>query len=396
MTTAAAPDDSVAQVARHVLRHGPLPRGAVARALGLSPGSLTRLGAPLLAGGVLVETPPVTDPVTRRPTRPLDIVLDRHRFVGVGVDAGGARAVLTDLRATVLRRARRPLAGTGPEQVADAVAGLVAELGTDGGPSVGADGAPSVGTDGGPSGVGVALGGVVDPAGRVLQADALGWRTPVDLAALVAARTGGDVVVGDELACLTAAEHWFGVGREHPAFALLTLGTEVGHGLVVGDRQVHLPDPTLVGHLPLEPGGPRCPQGHRGCAAALVTVPALLAAAHVAYGRPTSWRELLVDAVDGVVRARRVVDDAAAHLGRVVGLLTATTGVTQVVVDGEGADLAVVGYESLQAAVDEHRRRGAAGIEFTVRDHDPGTPARGAAGAAVRAFAADRWLGGGH
>jgi len=372
-------DDSVRQVALHVLRHGPVPRGAVARALGLSAGSLTRLGKPLLDAGLLVETGQVTDPATRRPTRPLDVVPGPHRFVGVAVTGTEACAVRTDLRAVERRRASRPLAGTTPEQVADTVAGLVGDL-HPGGP---------------PTAVGVALAGVVDRAGRVLQADALGWRPGTDLGALVRGRTGAEVVVDDDVAALTATEHWFGLGREQPAFALLTLDTRVGYGLVVGDAPVRTTGPQLVGHLPLEPGGPRCPQGHRGCAGALVTVPALLAAAHVAYGRPVSWRDLLVDAVDRVDRARRVVDDAAAHLGRLVALVAGTTGVVQVVVDGEGADLAVVGYESLQAAVDEHRDPRSPAVEFTVRDPDPHTWARGAAGAAAIGFASGpRWLAG--
>lgn len=372
-------DDSVRQVALHVLRHGPAPRGAVARTLGLSAGSLTRLAKPLLDAGLLVETGQVTDPVTRRPTRPVDVVLDPYRFVGVAVTGTDAWAVLTDLRATVHRRARRLLAGTSPDQVADAVADLVDEL---------HPGAP-------PTGVGVVLAGAVDAEGRVQQADALAWRPGTDLAAAVRARTGADVVVDDEVAALTATEQWFGLGREQPAFALLTLDTRVGYGLVVGGAAVRTTGPQLVGHLPLEPGGPRCPRGHRGCAGALVTVPALLAAAHVAYGRPVGWRDLLVDAVDRVDRARRVVDDAARYLGRLVALVAGTTGVVQVVVDGEGADLAVVGYEALQAAVGEHRDPRSPAVEVTVRDPDPHTWARGAAGAAAVGFAVGpRWLAG--
>lgn len=363
-------DDSVRQVALHVLRHGPVPRGTVARALGLSAASLTRLAKPLLDAGVLVETAPATDPATRRPTRPLDVAVGAHQFVGVAVTGTDAWAVRTDLRTTVHRRARRPLPGTTPDQVADAVAAVVVEL---------HPGAP-------PAGVGVVLAGAVD-AGRVLQADALGWRPGVDLGAAVAARTGADVVVDDEVAALTTTELWSGLGREQPAFALLTLDTRVGYGLVVGGAVVRTAGPQLVGHLPLEPGGPRCPRGHRGCATALVTVPALLAAAHVAYGRPVGWRDLLVDAVDRVDRARRVVDDAARYLGRLVALVAGTTGVVQVVVDGAAADLAVVGYEALQAAVDEHRDPRSPAVELTVRDPDPHSWARGAAGAAAVGFA---------
>ncbi|SDO84554.1 Sugar kinase of the NBD/HSP70 family, may contain an N-terminal HTH domain [Klenkia soli] len=370
--------DSAHQVALHVLRFGPLPRGAVARAMGLSAGSLTRLSKPLIDGGLLVETEPVTDPATRRPTRPLDVAVAAHRFVGVDVTGTDAWAVLTDLRVNVSASARVTLEGTTPAHIADAVAWLVAEL-----------------ADGPPVGIGVALGGHVDAAGRVVHADFLGWRTPVDLGGLVAERTGAPVVVGNDLACLTRAEHWFGLGREHPSFAVLTVGAGVGYGLVLGDRAVQTPDTSLqlLGHLSLDRSGPRCPEGHRGCASALLTTTALLTAAHLATGTPTTWPQLLADAVDGDVRARRVLDDAAGHLGQLVAVVAGTTGVTQVLLGGEGVDLAVVGHDSLRAAIDEHRDARAQQVELTVRDHDFHVWARGAAGAAVHDFTSSpRWL----
>ena len=47
-------DGSHRRVAVEVLRFGPLPRARLARRLGLSPGSLTRLTRPLVDGGLLV------------------------------------------------------------------------------------------------------------------------------------------------------------------------------------------------------------------------------------------------------------------------------------------------------------------------------------------------------
>lgn len=371
--------DSAHQVALHVLRFGPLPRGAVARAMRLSAGSLTRLSKPLIDTGLLVETEPVTDPATRRPTRPLDVAAGTHRFVGVDITGTDAWAVLTDLRVGLLATARQPLRSTAPADVADAVADVVAEL-----------------TDQPPTGIGVALGGHVDAVGRVVHADFLGWRAPVHLGDLVGRRTGAPVVVGNDLACLTRAEHWFGLGREHSAFAVLTVGAGVGYGLVVGDRVVETLDTSLqlLGHLALDRGGPRCPEGHRGCASALLTTPAMLGAAQLATGRPTTWPQLLADAMDGDVRARRVLDDAAAHLGRLVAVVAGTTGVTQVLLGGEGVDLAVIGHDSLRAAIDAQRDSRARIVELTVRDHDFHVWARGAAGAAVHDFTTGpRWLG---
>jgi predicted NBD/HSP70 family sugar kinase len=371
--------DTAHQVALHVLRHGPVTRGAIGRALGLSAGSVTRLSKPLVDSGLLVDADQVVDPATRRPTRLLDVAPGDRRFVGVDITGTDAWAVLTDLRVVVIDRAHLTLPGTAPEQVAGAVAALTRQL---------------LGETQ-PSGIGIALGGHVDGAGRVAHADFLGWRSPVDLAALVSERTSAPTLLGNDLACFTRAEHWFGMGREHRGFAVLTMGAGVGYGLVVGDQVVETADTSLqlLGHLQLDRGGPRCPDGHRGCTSALLTTTALLAAARVATGRETTWEELLAAAADGEQRARRVIEDAAADLGQLITVVAGTTGVTQVVLGGEAVDLAVVGWDSLEASMRRHRDARARPVEITVRDHDFHTWARGAAGSAVRAYTAGpRWL----
>lgn len=377
--------DSAHQVALHVLRHGPLPRSALARAMHLSPGSLTRLSKPLLGTGLLVESSQVTDPATRRPTRPLDVAVDTFGFVGVDVTGTDVWAVSTDLRGTVLTDAHVPLRGTEPTDVADAVAGLVSTL-------------HPGGADGGGvqlAGVGVAIGGHVDPSGRVIHADFLGWRTPVDLAGLVHTRTGVSVIIGNDLACLTRAEHWFGLGRDHESFAVVTIGAGVGYGLVLGDRVVETPDTSLqlLGHLPLNRTGPRCTDGHRGCASALLTTTAVLGVAAVAMGGPVTWQALVHAAAAGDRRARHVVDDAAADLGQLVAVIANTTSVDRILLTGEGVDLAVLGDASLRRAVSDHRDPRARTVDITVRPHDFLVWAHGAAGAAVKDFTtSSRWL----
>lgn len=55
-------------VALEVLIHGPLSRSEVARRLDLSPGSLTRLSAPLLDSGLLIEVGEHSDGRVGRPS----------------------------------------------------------------------------------------------------------------------------------------------------------------------------------------------------------------------------------------------------------------------------------------------------------------------------------------
>ena len=71
------------------------------------------------------------------------------------------------------------------------------------------------------------------------------------------------------------AEQWFGAVRGRPAFAVVTIGAGVGYGLVVHDRVITTPDSGLGlgGHLPLDPNGPLCGDGHRGCSTAMLVHP---------------------------------------------------------------------------------------------------------------------------
>src|SRR4051812_27656672 len=72
-------------VAIEVLVHGPLSRTELARRLGLSAGSLTRLTKPLIESGLLVEVAEAGVPAEARqgrPSTPLDVVADSWSFLG--------------------------------------------------------------------------------------------------------------------------------------------------------------------------------------------------------------------------------------------------------------------------------------------------------------------------
>jgi predicted NBD/HSP70 family sugar kinase len=383
LTVAAGTTGAVHDVAVEVLRHGPLPRSQLARRLGLSAGSLTRLSKPLIASGLLVEAPPAADPETRRPTRPLDVPAERHRFVGVDLAAGAAWGVLTDLRAQVLAREDAPLADRSPAAVADATARLVASL------------AARAGGTGALEEVGVTLDGYVDGSGVVRRAPSLGWATPVDLTSALAERLGRRVVVGNGMHAFTQTEHWFGEGRATTSFAVLAVGAGIGYGLVMHDAVVETPDTALhlLTHLPMDGSGPRCPAGHRGCAASLLTLSALEAAARLALGRPTTAEQLLARASAGDPAAQVVVDDAARCLGTLVAAVASFTMVERILLTGDAAAVATVGRAALSDGVHAARDPEASAVDLVVRSDDSTSWGRGAAGMAVQAYVSGpEWL----
>lgn len=363
---------STHQVALEVLRHGPLSRTELARRLDLSQASLTRLTRPLLTSGLLVEATPRPDPVTGRPTQPLDIVPGSHHFLGVKLTGDEAHAVLTDLRGSVLAAGSAPLTDHDPAAVVGTIAALTVDVGA---------GHPRA------SGLGVSLGGHSPDGSTVTVAPFLDWHD-VPLGPLVAARTGIPTVVVNDVAALTAAEHWFGVGRGLQNFAVITLGAGVGYGLVVHDRLVSHPDMGigLIGHYPLNAGGGVCPEGHRGCATAALTIPMLTAQASAALQRPVGWDELLELAAAGHPVAARLVTDAGHGLGRLIAAVANLAMPDRIVLTGEGVDLARTASSVVDAGIRADRDPRAGAVDVVVSPGDFSRWARGAAVVAIQDF----------
>jgi predicted NBD/HSP70 family sugar kinase len=326
------------RLALEVLLHGPLSRAELARRTDLSAGSLTRLTKPLVEAGLLVEAGPDTaDLRPGRPSQPLDIVPDAHHFVGAKVTGDAVHGVVTTLRADVVASASRPLDGRTPDDVADVVAALVDHLAAQ---------VPDV------TAVGVSLGGNVLPDGTVQRAPFLGW-TDVALTTLLQERTGRPVVAANDVLALTEATHWFGEGRGHHQFALVTVGAGIGVGIVAHDRLLDGPNAGLglLGHHPLDPLGPPCPLGHRGCATAMLTTGSIERQVAAARGDLVPYDEVLDLADAGDELARHVVDDAGRALGRLVAVVTNVALPEVVVLGGEGARLAVVARTALDTGL---------------------------------------------
>ena len=307
-------------VALEVLINGPISRSEIARKLDLSQGSLTRLSTPLLASGLLVEAG--QDGPARPRSRPLDVVSGSRHFVGVKLTGTDAMAVVTDLRANIVAFDRIALDSTEPARVVEQIAAMAAEL---------AEGVPSV------TALGVGLGGLVEGYTMVRRAPFLDW-TDVPLGPMLAAATGLPTVIENDVVALTEAEHWFGSGRGLDRFAVLTVGAGVGYGAVVNGATVLSPDSGigLVGHWPLDESGPLCPQGHRGCAQAMLATPGIVGAIASVLGRSVGYDECLDLAAAGHPAARRVVDDAGRGLGRLIAAVANLTVPQLVILGGEG------------------------------------------------------------
>ena len=357
------------RVALEVLVHGPLARTELAQRLDLSTASLTRLTKPLLDVGVLREVPEIVPRVGGRPLQPLDVDADLQRFVGVKLTGTDAYGVLTDLRADIVATSSLKITATEPKAVVDVLERLVAELSSDHRPAA----------------VGVGLGGAVRDFTLVQRAPFLHWRD-VDLGRLLAERIDPPVVITNDLDGLMEAEHWFGDGRDVHNFATLTIGAGVGGGLVIHDRLVTGPDSGigLLGHFPLDPQGPACPEGHRGCADAMLSTKAIHTQAAMVFGRAITYDEVLDLAAAGDPLADDIVGRSAYAFGTLIAAVANIAQPERILLTGEGIRLARVGEERLRAGIAQARQPETSPLDLRILDEDPTLWARGAAAVAIQ------------
>ncbi|MDT0612138.1 ROK family transcriptional regulator [Streptomyces lancefieldiae] len=360
-------------VAIEVLLHGPLSRTEVARRLDLSQGSLTRLTKPLIESGLLVETPDsrATSQVRQgRPSQPLDVVTDSLSFVGFKITQDMVYGVATTLRSEVVMRLDRPLTTHEPTEVADLLAAMTDELARE---------HPAV------AGLGIGVGGSVRDRAVVTESGFLSWRD-VPLADLVRDRTGLPVVVDNDVAALVEAENWFGAGRGLERFAVLTIGAGIGYGLVLGGKHVpsHGEDREFGRHWVINPTGPLTPDGERGSAVSLLTIPSIRYQVRAALGRDLSYEEILSRAVDNDPMPARVVDEAARALGTLLAQIANFAMPQRILLAGEGVGLMDVAGPIVHETLRRGRHPLAAPVDVVTRVSDFHDWARGAAVLAIQ------------
>jgi glucokinase len=116
--------------------------------------------------------------------------------------------------------------------------------------------------------VGVGAPGMVDRRGRLCFAPNLPQAQGVDWNELIGDRLPGrTVLIENDANFAVLAEHRIGAARGHDHVVMVTLGTGIGGGLVL-DGRVQVGAAGFageIGHMVVDPAGPPCPCGRRGC-----------------------------------------------------------------------------------------------------------------------------------
>ena len=229
-------------------------------------------------------------------------------------------------------------------------------------------------------GVGIGCGGpMVWPQGLVSPLNIPGWRG-FPLVDRVKERYAPDGVVRihNDAVCVALGESRFGASRGHRSSLGMVVSTGVGGGLVVDGRVVDglSGNAGHVGHVVVDPDGPDCACGGRGCLEAIASGPSLTtwalahgwvpeaqdreAVAHAAPEHPPTARDVGRSALDGDPIAIAALHRAGDAVGVAVASVAALLDLRIAVIGGGVAQAGDLLFGPAREAYARH-----AGLDFT-------------------------------
>jgi N-acetylglucosamine repressor len=319
-------------ILNEIKTYGPIARAEVARRIGLSPSTVTGITAELINKDLVFEKDMGDSSGGRRPIL-LAINPSGGYVIGIKLTETQAIGALTDLEATVIVKRTDKLHERNPEMVVEQLSFLISKL-------LKLAGLPKKKL----LGVGVGLAGIVDSEqGTLRQSPFFGWRD-LPLGEMLQKRVRVPVYVDNDVNTLTLAEMWFGGGQGIDSFLIVTVGRGVGLGIVVNGQFYRgvRGGAGEFGHTVIDPSGPVCECGNRGCLETYVGDPGILRMAEEAVnmgkiiGPITNMSDLLVKAKAGDTGACEVFARAGNVLGQGIANLLNIFNPQKIIISGEG------------------------------------------------------------
>lgn len=173
----------------------------------------------------------------------------------IGIDVGGTKiaGIAIDPADPLdpIAQARVPTpSGAGP--VAEAIVGVIRDLSAAAGP---------------PAGIGVGVPGLVDRDGVFRYGPNLAGVGGLDIRSELTSAFGVPIDVENDATAAAWGEFAVGAASDVDDMLLLTLGTGIGAGVVTGGQLLRGANGFAgeAGHMVLDPSGPACTCGRRGC-----------------------------------------------------------------------------------------------------------------------------------
>ncbi len=153
-------------------------------------------------------------------------------------------------------------------------------------------------------GVGMGIPGMIDSdTGTVVFAGNLGWKS-FPIAYEVSALTGYKVKITNDANAAALGEAKYGAGKNYQDSVLVTLGTGVGGGIIIGGKLFagRHSQGAEIGHMVISKGGELCTCGRRGCFETYSSATALIRMTKKAMEdnlNSEMWKTYKLDTVNG-------------------------------------------------------------------------------------------------
>jgi predicted NBD/HSP70 family sugar kinase len=316
-------------VIRLLRERGTLSRAEIARAVGLSPSTVSALVGSLVAEGLCMELGGQLPPAGGRAGRPgTAVMLNPSSGEAVGIDFGyrHVHVIIADVTHAVQIAKSAPLpADYDPSHGLDAAADLVRaamdEAGTDPARILG---------------VGVSLPGPYNRAAALPNSGLIPTWSGIPVAAELGRRLKLPVVADNDANLGALAERQWGAGAGIDELVYLKLHNTVGAAFVSNGRLTRgaVGGAGEIGHLVMDDKGPLCRCGNRGCLESYVGLPNVMRALEPGYGDRITLRDVITKAWQGDRGCIRALNEAGRMAGRAVGMLCTILDPAAVVVGG--------------------------------------------------------------
>jgi glucokinase-like ROK family protein len=334
---------------------GMISRIDLSRASGLSQSLITGLTADLIKEGLIIEKQSGKYQGGRRP---MLLALNPHGafVVGVNLSISEISVVIVNFEGTVVASSTHTLAAE-RDSVEDITNSITA--------AVQACIWKANFSREQIAGVGIGIPGLVNPhSGNIRFLPNFGWEN-VNLKNLVQSKLNHPCYVDNSSNTLALAEQWFGEGKGVDHFLVVTIENGVGLGAVINGRIYRGEEGVAgeFGHITIDPDGPECRCGKRGCVEAFVGNIAIMRSARSAAleGR---WncrdpeRFTYADVVEAAQKGSPVLTELFARAGRVLGIglshLSALFNPRKIIITGQGVLAGELVFETMHATLDHY------------------------------------------
>jgi transcriptional regulator of PTS gene len=360
---------------------GMISRVDLARTSGLSQSLITGLTADLIKEGLIIEKQSGKYEGGRRPML-LALNPEGAFVLGVNLSMSEISVVIVNFEGTVVASKTQPLAPThhSVSEITDSVVSAAqaciweANFARE-----------QIG------GIGIGIPGLVNPdSGNIRFLPNYGWEN-VNLKELVQDRLKHPCYVDNSSNTLALAEQWFGEGKGIDNFLVVTIENGVGLGAVINGRIYRGEEGVAgeFGHITIDPEGPGCRCGKKGCVEAFAGNIAIMRDAKQAalkgrWGCPNpdefTYTDVVRAAENGTEALRQLFSRAGHILGIGVSHLITLFDPRKIIITGQGVQAGELIFNDMYETLDRYvsPKFGRRTVEIIVREWTEEDWARGA------------------